>query len=168
MRETEYVNASKISEWIGLSANVAVLIGIVFLVFELRSNTESNRIALTTQFSSNWVAINGDVATNRDLAAVVQKAIAGEELDEIDSVQLDYFIQQRAAQAAMMRRLYQEGFATREDVHRAYLSLRRYAGFETFRDAYLRGQSERNQRMIFEEDGVDWWLDAIDSGETVD
>ncbi len=162
------MNASKVNEWLGLGANVAVLIGIVFLVFELRSNTESNRIALTTQFSSNWVAINSDVATNRDLASVLQKAIAGAELDEVESVQLDFFIQQRAAQAAMMRRLYQEGFATREDVHRAYQSLRRYAGFETFRDAYLRGQSERNQRMIFEDDGVDSWLDAVDSGEAVD
>jgi hypothetical protein len=162
------VNTGKVNEWIGLSANVAVLIGIVFLVFELRSNTESNRIALTTQFSSNWVAINGDVATNRDLASVVQKAVSGAELDEVESIQLDYFIQQRAAQAAMMRRLYQEGFATRDDVHRAYLSLRRFANYDTFREAILRGQSERNRRMIFEEDGVDRWLDLVDSGETTD
>lgn len=162
------MNASKINEWLGLGANIAVLTGIVFLVFELRSNTESNRIALTTQFSSNWVTINGDVATNRELAAVVQKAVAGAELDEVESIQLDFFIQQRAAQAAMMRRLYQEGFATREDVHRAYQSLRRFAIYDTFRETFLRGQSQRNQRMIFEEDGVDWWLDAVDSGETVD
>ena len=162
------MNARKINEWLTLSANVAVLIGIVFLVFELRSNTESNRIALSTQFSSNWVAINGDVATNPDLASVVQKAISGESLDEVELVQLDFFIQQRAAQAAMMRRLYQEGFATRDDVHRAYRPLRRFAGFEIFRDAYIRGQSERNQRMIFDEDGVDWWLDAVDSGARVD
>ena len=162
------MNAKKVNEWLGLGANVAVLIGIVFLVFELRANTASNRIALTTEFSSNWVSINGDVATNRDLAAVVQKALANVELDEVETVQLEYFIQQRAAQAAMMRRLYREGFATREDVHRAYLSLRRYAGNETFRNAYLSRQSERNQRMILEEGGVDWWLDAIDSGAGIE
>ena len=162
------MNASKVNEWLGLGANVAVLVGIVFLVFELRSNTESNRIALTTQFSSNWVAINSDVATNRELAAVVQKALADAELDDTETIQLDFFIQQRAAQAAMMRRLYREGFATREDVHRAYQSLRRFATYDTFREAFLRGQSERNQRMIFEEGGVDWWLDAVDSGESVD
>ena len=68
----------------------------------------------------------------------------------------------------MMRRLYREGFATRDDVHRAYLSLRRYAGYDTFRDLYRSRQNERNQRMIFDEDGVDWWLDAVDAGEDVD
>ena len=64
------MNTSKLNEWLGLCANIAVLIGIVFLVFELRANTASNRIALSTEFSSNWVAINGDVATNPSLAAV--------------------------------------------------------------------------------------------------
>ena len=158
----------KFDKWAGIVANVGVLLGLVFLGFEIRANTASNRIALTTQFSTNFVQMNGDVATNRELAVVIQKAFANIELDEVESTQLRFFISQRLAQQAMMRRLYIEGFATREDVFRSYISLRRYAKYKAFRDYYQNELSERNQKMIFDENGVSWWLDAIDDGERVD
>jgi hypothetical protein len=159
---------NKWNEWFSLIANVGVVVGIVFLALEIRANTASNRIALQTEFSANWVQINGDVATNRDLATVIDKAKTGKELDSVDREQLDFFIAQRMSQAALMRRLYVEGFATRQDVHTAYRGLRRYAQFDTFRMAYGSRLNERNQKMVFEDNGVDWWLDAIDSGQRTD
>ena len=158
----------KWNEWFSLIANVGVIVGIVFLALEIRANTASNRIALQTEFSANWVQINGDVATNRDLATVIDKAKSGKELDSVDREQLDFFISQRMSQAALMRRLYIEGFATRADVHRAYLGLKRYVQFSTFRQAFETQLNERNKKMVYEENGVDWWLNAIDSGERTD
>jgi len=158
----------KWNEWFGLVANVGVVVGLIFLGLEIRANTASNRITLQTVFSTNWVQINGDVATNRQLANVIDKATTGKELDSADKIQLDFFIAQRMSQAALMRRLYEEGIATREDVRRAYTSLRRYAYHDSFKEAYERRMSSRNQKMVFEEDGVDWWLDAIDNGDPVD
>lgn len=162
------MNFDKWNEWFSLIANVGVIVGLIFLALEIRANTASNRIALQTEFSANWVQINGDVATNRDLATVIDKAKTGKELDSVDREQLDFFIAQRMSQAALMRRLYIEGFATREDVRSAYNGLRRYVEFDTFQTAYQSQLNERNQRMVFEDDGVDWWLDAIDSGERTD
>ena len=159
------MNLDNWDKWFGLIANVGVVVGIIFLGLEIRANTASNRIALTTQFSSNWVQANGDVATNRDLAVVIQKALANQELDQVEIVQLHYFIRQRLAQAAMMRRLYVEGFATKQDVHRAYTGLRRYAAYVVFRREYQIVLSERNLKMVLEENGVDWWLEAVDSGQ---
>ena len=101
-------------------------------------------------------------------AVVIQKALSNSELDDVEITQLHYFIRQRMAQAAMMRRLYVEGYATPEDVRRAYTGLRRYAGYDVFRREYKNIMSERNQRMVFEEDGVTWWLNAIDNGEMID
>jgi len=158
----------KWNEWFSLVANVGVIVGIIFLALEIRANTASNRIALQTVFSANWVQINGDVATNRDLATVIDKAKSGKELDSVELEQLDFFIAQRMSQAALMRRLYLEGFATREDVYRAYLSLKRYVQFGTFRKAYETQLNDRNKKMVYEDNGVDWWLDAIDSGQRTD
>ena len=158
----------KWNERFGLVANVGVVVGLVFLGLEIRANTASNRITVQTVFSTNWVQINGDVASNRELAGVIDKATTGKELDSVDTIQLEFFIQQRASQAALMRRLYTDGIATRDDVHRAYMSLRRYAHLDSFRQAYMKRFGERNQRMVFEEGGVDWWLNAIDNGEQVD
>ncbi len=159
------MDLNKWNEWFGLVANVGVIVGIIFLALEIRANTASNRIALQTEFSANWVQINGDVATNRDLATVIEKAKSGKDLDSVDREQLDFFISQRMSQAALMRRLYIEGFATRDDVHRAYLGLKRYVQFDAFRHAYETQLNERNKKMVYEENGVDWWLDAIDGGE---
>jgi hypothetical protein len=156
------------NEWFSLVANVGVIVGIIFLALEIRANTASNRIALQTEFSANWVQMNGDVATNRDLATVIDKAKSGKELDSVDLEQLEFFIAQRMSQAALMRRLYIEGFATREDVRNAYNGLRRYVQFGTFRRAYESQLNERNQKIVFEDNGVDWWLDAIDSGQRSD
>jgi Zn-dependent M32 family carboxypeptidase len=162
------MNLENWDRWFGLIANIGVVVGLVFLAIEIRANTASNRITLTAQFSSNWVQANGDVATNRDLALVIQKALANSNLDDVEITQLHYFIRQRMAQASMMRRLYIEGFATSEDVRRAYTGLRRYADYEVFRREYKNIMSERNQRMVFEDDGVTWWLDAADRGEAFD
>lgn len=149
------MDLGKWNDWLAIGANIGVIAGIVFLALEIRANTASNRIALTTQFSTNWVEINGDVATNRELASLVQKAISDQELDSVELVQLDFFIAQRLAQAAMMRRLYEEGFATRDDVRRSYNSLRKYREYKIFRQAYERRMNDRNMKMVFEEDGVE-------------
>ncbi len=161
------MNLDKLDKCFGLVANVGVLLGLIFLGLEIRANTASNRIALTTQFTSNWIQATGDVATNRDLASVIQKATADVELDLVEIVQLHYFIRQRLVQGGMMRRLYVDGFATRDDVQSAYSGLRRYAKYEIFRREYLSILNERTQKMVLEEDGVTQWLDAIDNGQSV-
>ncbi len=155
------MNFDKLNQWLSLIANVGVVVGIFFLAMEIRSNTASNRIAIQSAFSTNWVSINGGIAENPELAAVIEKAIVGEELNDVERRQLNHFVRQHASQANLMRRLFAEGFATVDDVRNAYSGLRRYAVYERFREE-IEELSERNQRIILEEDGLEKWLNTLD------
>ena len=43
----DFVNTDNLNRWLSLGANVAVVIGIVFLAIEIRQNTEMTRAQIT-------------------------------------------------------------------------------------------------------------------------
>ncbi|MEE8577426.1 MAG: hypothetical protein V3T31_09240 [candidate division Zixibacteria bacterium] len=151
------MNFDKWNQWLSLLANFGVVIGIIFLALEVRTNTATNRIAIQAAFSANWVEINGDIAGNRDLAAVIEKAIAGEELDRVESRQFRHYIRQYASQGGLMRHLYVEGLASKEDVRRGYRALSSYAKYDRFRQEIE--ELDTAGSMILEEDGFEKWFE---------
>ena len=68
--------------------------------------------------------------------------------------QLRGLVGQFRSQAAFMRRLYVEGFATKGDVRTAYLSRRTWSQYDAVRSIIME-RSERIQRMVLEEDGLE-------------
>jgi hypothetical protein len=151
------MNLDKANQWLSFGANIGVVLGLVFLAFEIRTNSATNRIATQAAFSSNWVAINGATANNSQLAEVITKTRANEPLSDVEMEQLRGLVGQFRSQAAFMRRLYTEGFATKGDVRNAYHSLRTWSQYDAVRAIILEG-SERLQRIVLEEDGLEEWL----------
>jgi hypothetical protein len=155
------VDFDKLNKWLTLLANLGVVVGIVFLAFEIRSNTASNRIAIQSAFSSNWVDINGGIAHDRQLATLIEKTIAGEELDAIEHRQIHHYVRQLASQAALMRRLYVEGFATKNDVRNAYRSFEAFVEYDGFREEF-RDLGDTNRKIILEPNGLEDWFESVD------
>ena len=69
------MNADSVNRWMTLTANFAVIAGIVFLAVELQQNTKQ----LELQSYQSWVAANLEINTaiaNPDLSAIVSKGHA--------------------------------------------------------------------------------------------
>ena len=57
-----------------LIASIAVLLTLVFLVFQMRQNTKTMQIATSTAVIENWVQINRDVSQDNDLGDIRLRA----------------------------------------------------------------------------------------------
>ena len=137
------------------------LIGsLVFLAMEIRTNTESNHIAIFENYGSNWIAMNGEIAGNRDLAALVVKAYAGEDLDPVESRQFEGWVFQRVSQSNQMLRFYDAGLITEYEAQRAFRSIRVEAENLSFRAEIETIDDERLRGLILEEDGFEKYLNA--------
>jgi len=60
----------RLNQWLALIANFGVLLGIVFLAFEIRLNTQAITADISTQYIENWTESVGTVATDPDLARI--------------------------------------------------------------------------------------------------
>jgi len=60
--------------WIEILSNLGVLIGIVFLVYELNQNSVSQRMEAKLALSERFAEFDGSLAENSDLAQLVAKA----------------------------------------------------------------------------------------------
>ena len=143
-----------------LIANVGVVVGIIFLAIEVRSNTASNRIAIETAWSSSWVNINTGTAQSPELANAIAKAQNGSQLSSGEVVQVRQYVRALASQASLMRRLYVQGYATRPDVERAYMGLRGLAEHDAFRQEIE--QLGTSGPIVLEEGGLEKWFESVD------
>jgi hypothetical protein len=74
------VESDRISKWLSIGANLAVLASIVFLALEIRQNTEMTRAQITLGRSQNNIAL-ADMQANSDyLPGIIAKAASGDEL----------------------------------------------------------------------------------------
>ncbi len=93
-----------------LLANLGVVAGLIFVALEVRTNTASNNIAIEQNYAANWMIINSTIAANTDLAALLQKGLSGEELDEAETRQFIHLTRMYLTQSNHMLRLYDQGF----------------------------------------------------------
>lgn len=83
---------NKASNWMNLSASLAVIMGIVFLGFEIRQNTGMMRSQTRDAISEKQMMFSEWVATELDLAETIAKANAGERLTPGEGVMYAYFL----------------------------------------------------------------------------
>ncbi len=87
----------RLNQWISVGANVGVLVGILLLVFELSQNPAMMRAQTRNELSNNIVNILNESAGNTELASIMRRANAGEEVTP------DQFGQFQERQSAMFR-----------------------------------------------------------------
>ena len=70
----------RLSGWLTLGANFAVLIGIVLIVIELDQNRDSMRAQTRNELSASIVQLMSMIASDGELASIRRRADQGEEL----------------------------------------------------------------------------------------
>ncbi len=150
----------KTNRWLTLVANFGVVIGLVFVALEMKTSTETNRIAIQQGFTANWMLINSQVAGDGELAAIIEKVYSGEELTPVEERRMKRFIRMRVSHALAQLGLYDEGVVSREAATNGFGAIRndtRNPHYRRLIEDVL--WSERLRGLILEEDGYDRWLD---------
>jgi hypothetical protein len=85
----------KISTGLMVTANVGVLVGLIFVVFELRQNQKSLDASIQLTLSAAHQEIASRVVENRDFAEVLEKSFwRPDDLDIPDAIRLTNWIQE--------------------------------------------------------------------------
>lgn len=75
------MSADRMSRWIGTGANLGVLLGLFILIFEVHQNREMMRAQIRHDLSDGIVQLLMAPANNRQLADILFRAEAGQELN---------------------------------------------------------------------------------------
>ena len=73
---------------------IAIVTSLVFLTLKMRANTATNKIAILQNYSASWFDMLSQVAGNHELAALVENARSGEELDRVEARQYRAYVLQ--------------------------------------------------------------------------
>ncbi len=145
-----------LDKWISIGANVGVLIGIVFLLIEIRTNTQSNTLGMQEAYSNNFMQINA-VDITHEMAEIIHKSNVGESLSPIEEFQLNAYFQMYLTQTNFIRRLYDRDVATEAEFREMYLYLGKITNNPYFRQFAL-GLPEVYQQLLLEEDGFERYV----------
>jgi hypothetical protein len=74
------MDADRLTRWLTLGANIAVLVGIILLVLELSQNRDMMRAQTRHELSMGIIDLLQVPASNEQLASILYRAGAGEEL----------------------------------------------------------------------------------------
>ncbi len=85
------MNTNTVNRWLTLGANIGVVIGIIFLAFELQQNNE----LLQSQASVTYVELRRDslhfLTQNDELLKTILKAREGADLSQLETLRLESF-----------------------------------------------------------------------------
>ena len=158
------MNVEKWNGRLTLLANVGVVVGLVFLAMEIRTNTETNHIAIFQNYSANWMHMHAQMAENRELAALVEKAYSGGELNNVESRQFRGWTFQRVSQSSQMLRLYDGGLISEYEAKRAFRAIRGEALHARFRQEIETISNSRFKSLILDKDGLEKHLNFPELG----
>ncbi len=89
----------RVNRWLTLVANFGVVIGLVFVALEMKTSTDTNRIAIQQGITSNWMLINSQVAGDGELAVIIEKVYSGSTLTPVEERRMKRFIRMRVTHA---------------------------------------------------------------------
>ena len=79
----------RINSTLALTANIGILIGLFFVILELRQNQDTLDASIQLSLSSGYQEIASRPVENREFAAVLYKAFVNlDDLDMVDKIQL--------------------------------------------------------------------------------
>ena len=106
--------------------------------------------------------MHSQVAGSRDLAALVEKAQSGVELDRVEARQYRAYVWQRVTQSTHMLRFYDEELISEYEARRAFRAIREQAENPRFREEIETIGNPRLRSLILDEDGLDRYLNDPD------
>ncbi len=106
--------------------------------------------------------MNGQLAENRELAALVEKAYSGGDLNNVELRQFRGWIFQRVTQSNQMLRLFDASLIPEYEAKFAFRAIRVEALNARFRQEIETIPNTRLRSLILDEDGLDKYLNATD------
>jgi len=128
-----------------------VLIGIYFLVLEIRAGEQSNTIGIQQSYTANSIQIAA-LTSSDEFALILEKGETGEDLSSLEKRKLNSLINIYIAQFNYMRRLYDRGIATEDELIQGSFLVRNLASNPAAREIML--QREESLKQIALEEGV--------------
>ena len=150
----------RFNDSIAILANLGIIVGLIFVALEIRTNTETNLISIYEASSTNWLELNGQ-QTNREIAELLERAFSDSSLDNIELRQFDGWIRQQLTHAAFIRRLHRSGLLTDEELRTEFNNgIRQYRNYTLFRQRINSlVQADNDFRgLILDDEGIEVWL----------
>jgi len=86
------MNAEKLNHWLGLGANLGVLIGIIFLAIELQQNNELLQAQTDYNYFVNSISNSSELRMSEEFGDLLAKFEAGEDLTASERIRADAFV----------------------------------------------------------------------------
>ena len=80
------MDSDRLNRWLTLGANLGVVIGIVFLAYELRQNSALLQAEAGRQLNQNQTSLYSELMTSPELAELLAKVNRGEELSDAEKI----------------------------------------------------------------------------------
>ena len=115
------------NRYLTLTTNVAVLIGLALLVYELKQN--NNGLFVTNQWALTEIAMmpRQAILENEDMAIIMLKVNKKEELSELQAIRYTAYVQQYTEWLVTSYTLYKEGLMPAQDWQGILIEVRRIA-----------------------------------------
>ena len=82
------MDSDRLNRWLALAANIGVLLGVIFVAFELRQNTELAKANTRQEIAHDSFLPALTIASDEGLAAALVKSESGEELSPVERQRL--------------------------------------------------------------------------------
>ncbi len=107
---------ASVNRWLTLSANVGVLIGLIFLAVEVRYAGNATELQTIESTTEGWFRLNELIISDAKMARIWVLGLEyPEALTDVESIQFSMFIRMFANQVERVGNHYELGLASEED-----------------------------------------------------
>jgi hypothetical protein len=158
------VNSEKLNQWLTTLANFGVIVGILFLIFEIRLNTLAIQAQTRDSISEKEMQLYGWQATSPELAAVVRKAYreGAEYLDPVESQMWFGYMEAFFREHENALYQFQQGLFSAEDFSGRVENMREVIKISAFRDHWTDRRDRYSPSLRAE---IDRFLEEIEPQE---
>jgi hypothetical protein len=137
-----------VGQTVSIFANLGVIAGLGLLAVEIRTNTATNRISMYQASNANWMQINGTLATDEELVALIGRAASGEPLGLGERFQFDAWVRQQMSHSDFVLRLYDSGLYSEAEFRQEFSWMRSLARRPAIREYVQRAEGADRLRSL--------------------
>ena len=110
------MNSEKLSNWLGVLANFGVLVGILFLVLEMRQNQELMQIQIQQSRSDTAINLNMNLAESEYFFPLMMRQAAGEIMTAEESGRQNLYLRANFLNLENIFLQYQNGMLSEDAI----------------------------------------------------
>ena len=104
------MNTEKLNDWLGIAANLGVILGLFFLVIEINQSTKATAAAASDSVTNGYLEISLPIMADKQFARVFALGLfKPESLTDEEAVQFSMYLRQLVNQHLRMKELARHG-----------------------------------------------------------